>query len=231
MVEVTQGAEKRWFKYDSLGRLLRVQQPEQEINTSLATTGNPDNNSWTAGFVYDVLGNVIRATDANGVNIINEYDKAGRVTKRCYTKPNITLASSVVLCSEIPPNDRSADTSTVENFYDGKGLDSLQTPHNFAKGKLTKVKNGVSQTRYIEFDNLGRLEAMEQRTTVGTETVADATPRVSKYTYNFSGALIEEEYPSGRKVKNEFEPDGDLLRVTSKKAGSQIHTPYVSNFS
>jgi hypothetical protein len=31
------------------------------------------------------------------------------------------------------------------------------------------------------------------------------TPTTLKYTYNFSGALIEEEYPSGRKVKNEFD--------------------------
>ncbi len=72
---------------------------------------------------------------------------------------------------------------------------------------------------------------MEQTTPVGDEIFTNATARTSKYTYNFSGALIEEEYPSGRKVKNEFESDGDLLRVTSKKAGSQVYTPYVSNFS
>ncbi len=232
MVEVTQGAQKRWFKYDSLGRLLRVRQPEQEINQSLDMSDSFNTEGdWTAGFVYDILGNGIRATDANGGNIINEYDKAGRVTKRCYTKPDVTLAPTVVLCSHIPTADRSIDTSTVQNFYDGKGLDTLQTPHNFAKGKLTKVKNDFSQTRYTKFDNFGRLEKMEQTTPVGEETFNNAPVRESKYTYNFSGALIEEEYPSGRKVVNEFEPDGDLLRVTSKKAGSQIYTPYVSNFS
>ena len=229
MVHVQQEAQHRYFKYDSLGHLLRVRQPEQEFNASLATTdAAPANNDWTAGFVYDIIGNVVRATDANGVNIINEYDKASRVTKRCYTKPNVTLASSVDLCDEIPTGDRSTDTSTVENFYDGKGLDTTQT---FAKGKLTKVKNDVSQTRYTVFDNFGRLKEMEQTTPVGDEIFTNATARTSKYTYNFSGALIEEEYPSGRKVKNEFESDGDLLRVTSKKAGSQVYTPYVSNFS
>jgi len=46
-----------------------------------------------------------------------------------------------------------------------------------------------------------------------------------------SGAPVEEEYPSGRKVKNEFESDGDLLRVTSKKASGSVFAPYVSNFS
>lgn len=106
---------------------------------------------WTAGFAYDILGNVVRATDANGVNIINEYDKANRVTKRCYTKPNVTLSPSIVKCDQIPdeePTDyRSTDTPTVEFFYDGKGLAQQQTPHNFAKGKLTKVTSSVSETQ------------------------------------------------------------------------------------
>ncbi len=72
---------------------------------------------------------------------------------------------------------------------------------------------------------------MEQRTPIEGETIANAAPRVSKYTYGFSGALIEEEYPSGRVVKNGFESDGDLSHVTSKKAGATGLIPYASNFS
>ena len=49
---------------------------------------------------------------------------------------------------------------------------------------------------------------MEQRTPVGDETIANAIPRVSSYVYNLSGALVQETYPSGRVVKNEFESDG-----------------------
>lgn len=94
MVEVTQGVQKRYFKYDSLGRLLRVNQPEQERNPNLDLSDSFNSTGyWTAGFAYDVLGNVIRATDADGVNIINEYDKASRVTKRCYTKPDTTTTA------------------------------------------------------------------------------------------------------------------------------------------
>jgi hypothetical protein len=61
--------------------------------------------------------------------------------------------------------------------------------------------------------------------------ITDGMTYTSKYTYNFSGALVEEEYPSGRKVKNEFESDGDLSRVTSQKNSSAVFTPYASNFS
>ncbi len=173
---------------------------------------------WTAGFTYDILGNVLTATDANNVTITNTYDRANRVKTRTYTGE---------------PQGQPA-TPGVNFYYDGKGLDAVQTPQNFGKGKLTKVENTVSQTLYKKFDNFGRLEEMEQTTPVG-ETIAAARAGnrtyISKYTYNLSGALVEEEYPSGRKVRNEFESDGDLLNVASKKSGGSVFTPYVSNFS
>src|SRR5262249_44702944 len=53
----------------------------------------------------------------------------------------------------------------------------------------------------------------------------------STYQYGLSGALIQETYPSGRVVKNDFESDGDLQDVVSKKAGGSVFTPYVSDFS
>ncbi|MBX3293535.1 MAG: RHS repeat protein, partial [Acidobacteria bacterium] len=67
---------------------------------------------WTAGFTYDLMGNVLTATDANGVTITNTYDMAGRVKTRTY----------------------SDSTPAVNFYYDGKGLASPQTP-NYAKGK------------------------------------------------------------------------------------------------
>ena len=207
MVEVTQGVQKRWFRYDSLGRLIRVRQPEQEVNAGLNLPDTYNTSGqWTAGFTYDVMGNVLTATDANGVTIANEYDRAGRVKTRSYSGE---------------PHGQT--TPAVSFYYDGKGLAQQQTPHNFAKGKLTKVDNTVSETQYQVFDNLGRMTQMAQ--------ITDGQTYTSKYTYNFSGALIEEEYPSGRKVQNEFESDGDLLRVTSKKAAGSVFAPYVSNFS
>ena len=230
LVEVAQGDQHRYFKYDSLSRLIRVRQPEQDVNPNLnlADTFNTSG-EWTAGFVYDALGSVIRTTDANGVNTITEYDKAKRVTKRCYTKPNFT--TSATACSQISSGDLSANTPAVEYFYDGKGLDQIQTPYNYAKGKLTKVTSSVSETRYVEFDYLGRLTKSEQRTPFGTETVAQATPRVSLYEYNFSGALVKQTYPSGRVVQNEFEADGDLLRVFGKANAAATEKTYANSFS
>ncbi|MEP6849433.1 MAG: hypothetical protein ABI999_11300, partial [Acidobacteriota bacterium] len=214
LVQVTQGDQNRYFKYDSLGRLIRVSQPEQQYNQNLDLSDYYNlSGHWTAGFTYDVLGNVISATDAKGTVITNTYDKANRVTARTYSNEPVGVT-----------------TPAVNFFYDGKGLDTLPSP-NFAKGKLTKVENGVSQTRYTQFDNFGRLVSTEQRTPLDGQTIANATPYVSSYQYNLSGALVQETYPSGRVVKNEFESDGDLANVTSKAATSTIFRPYVSDFS
>ncbi|HRJ90469.1 MAG TPA: RHS repeat-associated core domain-containing protein [Pyrinomonadaceae bacterium] len=114
-------------------------------------------------------------------------------------------------------------TPAVSFYYDGKGLAQLQTPHNFAKGKLTKVDNTVSETQYQVFDNLGRITQMAQ--------ITDGQTYTSKYTYNFSGALIEEEYPSGRKVKNEFESDGDIARIYGKATPTATERTYANSFS
>lgn len=162
MVKVVQGAQTRYFKYDSLGRLIRVRQPEQEYNSNLNLSDSYNlTGQWTAGFSYDVLGNLVRATDANGVNIVNEYDKASRVTKRCYTKPNVN--STATNCAQISSGDVSVDTPTVAFWYDGKGLAQQQSP-NYGKGKLTKVDNGISATEYMTFDNFGRLTRSRQLT-------------------------------------------------------------------
>ena len=192
MVQVTQGDQNRFFKYDSLGRLIRVRQPEQQVNSPGLDLPDSYNTSgqWTAGFTYDILGNVLTATDAKGTVIHNEYDRASRVTRRYYT------------------GETGGQTTPQVNFvYDGIG--SQQSP-NWAKGKLTKVDNAISVTLYSQFDNFGRLKESSQ--------ITDGQTYISRYTYNLSGALVQETYPSGRIVKNEFEPDGDLEEGHQQKS-------------
>lgn len=79
--------------YDSLGRTLRIKQPEQEVNTGLNTSGNPDSNSWTGGFSYDNNGNVLTTTDAKGTTITSTYDALNRALTRTYSDgtPTVTI--------------------------------------------------------------------------------------------------------------------------------------------
>jgi YD repeat-containing protein len=204
LIKITQGnpnqsgqtVQNRYFMYDSLGRIIRVRQPEQTPNPNLSTTGNPENNQWTVVYTYDVLGNVIKMTDAKGVNIINEYDEIGRPITRCYTKSEIQTTATQ--CNQLSGSEVSLDTPQVDYYYDGKEL--AQVPQ-FSKGALTKITNSVSETRYTSFDNHGRLLASQQ--------ITDGKTYDFSYKYNLSGGLIEETYPSLRVVKNFPDSDGD----------------------
>lgn len=136
MVHVQQGVQHRYFMHDSLGRLLRVRQPEQEVNSTLNTSGNPSNNSWTIGYTYDNNGNVLTTRDANNVLTTMTYDAMNRQLTRSY----------------------SDTTPTVTYTYD----ETAHVPNS--KGQLTKITSSISEVRYTEYDKTGRLITSEQRT-------------------------------------------------------------------
>jgi YD repeat-containing protein len=92
-----------------------------------------------------------------------------------------------------------------------------------AKGKLIKVSSAVSTTEYTSFDILGRVLAHKQTT--------DGQNYTTGYSYNLSGALMEETYPSGRVVKNVLDNDGDLSIVQSKKNQAAGYWNYAKNFT
>ena len=70
------------------------------------------------------------------------------------------------------------------------------------------------------FDNWGRPTSYQQ--------ITDGQTYTSSYQYNHSGALIAETYPSGRIVKNEFDSNGDVLRVWGTKG--QINQVFANGF-
>jgi RHS repeat-associated protein len=157
--------------------------------------------SGTINYQYDPNGNLTRKTDARGVQTDYTYDALNRATNRNYTTPTGT-----------PPNYQA--TPNVTYFYDN-------LPN--AKGKLVKVTNGTgvdrSTTEYTAFDVMGRVTRSKQ-TTDGVEYGGGTDPtRWTTYAYNLSGALIEQQYPSGRVVRNTLDADGDLQQVESRRAG------------
>ncbi len=57
------------------------------------------------------------------------------------------------------------------------------------------------------------------------------SPAAMTYTYNLGGAMVEQQYPSGRVVKNTLDATGDLSMVTSKENSSAIYKTYVNDFT
>lgn len=203
-----QDEQSRYFSYDSLGRLLRAKQPEQDVNANLAlATADPitNHNQWSAAYSYDDNGNITTTTDARGHSVTATYDNFNRIIKRDYSDINMP---------------------DVDFYYDGKYLDingNLQTATGSVKGKTTGVKSSVSRTNYTSFDNLGRLLTHQQ--------ITDGQTYNTGYTYNLSGALMEETYPSNRKVKTTLNSDGEFEKLESKRSTVNDYKLYVDQIT
>ncbi len=207
---------KTSYNYDTLSNLTTVNQGVQTRSftysslSRLMSATNPE--SGLIQYVYDNNGNLTSKTDARGVKTDYVYDALNRVTNRNYSTPGGT-----------PANYQA--TPDVSYFYDNL---------TNAKGKLIKVTNGTgidrSTTEYTSFDILGRVTASKQ-TTDGVTYGNGTTDSLMTYSYNLGGALIEQQYPSGRKVQNTLDANGDLEMVKSRKNANSGYWAYANNFT
>jgi len=213
--QVVQGSQSRFFLYDSLGRLLRIKEPEQDVNSSLAITDPVTNNGqWTAGFTYDARGSLLTTTDAKGVVTTVSYDNLNRVYQRTYSIPQTS-----------DPKRITVATSTVSFKYDGLLSPSPNDPNPgvvaFGRGVITEVSNSGSMTQLTSFDAVGHI--------LGSRQITDGQVYPFAYQYNLAGALKSEVYPSGRMVTTGIDDNGDLSSVSSNLPNHPSVT-YASDF-
>ncbi|MCD9189175.1 MAG: hypothetical protein LUM44_22355 [Pyrinomonadaceae bacterium] len=205
-----------YYDYDALSNLTKVRQggtyanPQQQRTfaydnlSRLLTANNPE--SGAISYVYDANGNLTQKTDARQVVANYSYDALNRVTSRSYANE--------------PSGQRT--TLPVTYVYENNAI-------AYSKGKLTKVITGnvnspFAVTEYQEFDSMGRVKRSQQ-TTDGTAY------NPMEYTYNLSGALVEQKYPSGRVVKNTLDNDGDLSIVQSRRNQNAGLVAYAKHFT
>ena len=82
LVSVNQGAQNRYFMYDSLKRLIRARNPEQSTHTNLNLTDPLTGNSaWSIAYEYDANGNLTEKTDARNVVSTYEYDSSTAIRR------------------------------------------------------------------------------------------------------------------------------------------------------
>jgi len=198
LVHITQGSQDRYFKYDSLSRLIREKQVEQETNSSynLSDAWN-SSSAWTRKIDYNSSGLVTDAYDARGVHTTFSYDDLNRVTQISY----------------------SDSTPTAHYYYDGNlpsGAPSY-TASNTA-GRLTAMTYGSGTPvtgNYFAYDVMGRVVTQKQ--------VTGSTTFGLSYTYNYAGLLTTENYPSTRAMTYAYDEGGRLATVgdgTTTFAGS-----------
>jgi RHS repeat-associated protein len=200
-VRVTQGSQNRYFKYDSLSRLIRELQVEQVANSSYNLTDSlTGNSSWTRKLEYNPAGLPTHAYDARGVQTDFYYDGLNRVTLI----------------------DHSDSTPDVRYFYDSQTLPSGAP--NFTRGssngRVVAMTYGTASSvtgTYFGYDVMGRVSVQKQVTGTNTYSLA--------YTYNLAGLLATQAYPSGRVLTHSYDDAGRLSQI------SDATTTYASSFS
>ena len=192
------------YNYDTLGNLTTVTQGAQ-----------------TRSFAYSSLSRLLSSANPESGTISYQYDANGNLTQKSQPRSStVTITTAYVydalnrIIQRSYSGDTMYSTPTVTYEYDNK-------PH--AKGKLTKISSSVSENQFTSFDILGRVLTSEQ--------VTDQRSYAQSYVFNLSGALIEQTYPSTRKVKNVLNNDGSLSLIESKKTSGSGYWTYANSFS
>ena len=203
------------YSYDTLG------------NLAVTSQAIPGQSTQTRTFTYNSLSKLLSASNPESGTVSYLYDNNGNVTQKSQPRSgSVTVATAYTydalnrLTQKSYSGESGYTTPTVTYTYDAV----LN-----AKGLLNKVVTGslsspFSVTDYQAFDRLGKV-TQSQQTTDGTAY------NPMTYTYNLSGALIEEKYPSGRVVKNVLDDSGAVTAVQSKKNAAGGYWNYADSFT
>jgi len=206
LARVTQGSQQRFFMYDSLKRLIRADNPEQETLSALNLTDPVTNHSdWSVKYEYDNNGNLTFKTDARGVVTENRYDVLNRLT-------------TVLYRSNGQPEPNTGD---IEYVYDSAAN---------GKGRLwLTYRWGAkpSHTAVGQYDAMGRVKQLwnmfgDGQGNWGTGYEIDRS-------YNLAGAVISQTYPSGRTVNYSYDAAGRTTGFTGN-LGDGVTRSYASSF-
>ncbi|MCU1266971.1 MAG: repeat-associated core domain protein [Acidobacteria bacterium] len=187
--KVEQGAQLRYFGYDSLSRVIRVRSVEQAINSALNWT-DPVNGyagGWNKGISYDNNGNVTTRVDSRNVTTTYTYDTLNRVTTVRYTD----------------------GTKDIDRHYDG----AINGRGRFWYSNWDPNNNTRFDTHLAidEYDNMGRAKNYRQHFL--TNGVAGAQFNVTR-TYDLAGSVVSQTYPSGHTVNYTYDTAGRTSSYT-----------------
>ncbi|HEY4423151.1 MAG TPA: LamG-like jellyroll fold domain-containing protein, partial [Pyrinomonadaceae bacterium] len=206
LTRVTQGSQQRFFMYDSLKRLIRADNPEQETLSALSLTDPVTNHGdWSLKYEYDSNGNLTFKTDARGMVTENRYDALNRVDTVLYR-----------LNGQPDPN-----TGDIQYVYDNA---------TYGKGRLwLTYRWGAkpSHTAVGEYDAMSRVKQLwnmfgdgQGGWSAGYEVYRN---------YNRAGQVIYQKYPSGHAVNYVYDPAGRTSSF-SGNLGDGVTRSYASSF-
>src|SRR6266511_3878208 len=201
--KVTQGAQTRWFAYDSLSRLIRVKNPEQNTNGSLPAFTDPvtGNSGWSMAYSYDANGNLTQRIDARGIVTNYFYDALNRNWGIDYI--NGSQASNLV--------------RVFDGAVNGKGR--LYWDRTM-EGGTQELGTAVTANAIDSYDALGRPLTKRQHFWQGSGW---SPAYAVQHAYDLAGNVKTQTYPSGRTVKYSHDQAGRLSSLSGNLGGS----PYI----
>jgi RHS repeat-associated protein len=226
MTVMDQAGRIRRSKVDGLGRLIRVDEPSDAVNT-LGSQDSPTQDSryeydalgnltvvtqgtQTRSFGYSSLGRLMSASNPESGVISYEYDESGNLAKKIGPRlvPNTSTQRTITYgydaLNRVTTCTYNDGTPNVSYSYDAVNI-------SFSKGRLTSVSSSVSAYSYGEYDPLGRVKT-------GTQTT-DGQAYTMSYAYNKAGAITSQTYPSGRVVSTNYDAAGRIAGVKNITTG------------
>ncbi len=172
----------------------------------------------TRSFSYNSLSRLTSAANPESGTINYQYDPNGNLISKIDVR-GVAVSYVYDALNRITRRSYAGETGgyqtpMVTYLYDSQ-------PH--AKGTLTEINSSVSTTRYTSFNVLGNVRSSEQ--------VTDGRSYIHSYSYTISGALTEQTYPDGRRVKSVLNNDGSLSQIQSKKNSDSGYWTYANNFT
>jgi len=195
---VDQGGKGRWFSYDSLSRLIRVRNMEQDCNPYMPPHTDPFTGGacWSSAYSYDANGNLVSKTDPRNITTTYDYDELNRNTTVDYS-------------------DTTAVNPDIVRQYDGATNGKGRFWGDYARG--FNPTDQVGEHNAIDsYDALGR--PLTRRHQFRVNGVWSAPYSVSQ-TYDLAGNVKRVTYPSGRAVDYSHDQDGRLSSSNGNLGG------------
>jgi RHS repeat-associated protein len=200
------GERKRLFAFDSLGRKVAENIPENQGSTSpasLTCQNAPSGTKWTMCFSFDGNGNTTGTVDNAGNSMTYTFDGLNR--------PQTARGPGI-------------------NYVYGYDVLSIAPSNSYNLGWLVYASNSVNADEVFSYDSMGRLIWQSS----WTPTHPNHTDIIMQATYDLAGNKTSLKYPDGRVVGQSFDSANRFNGVQYVKFGStSIGTPYftVSSFT